>query len=400
MRIATMKVIDEQLGRMLCSLGSRVMPARERVRPAPETVRAIAVVKFWGMGSIVLMTPAIALLREQYPQATITFVTQNANRGIVSLLDGIDDVLTLEVGKGPTAFVGSLAKLVAGARARRFDLWLDFEFLTRFSALLTGVAGARHAVGYHAPEVARGDFHHELVPFNNYWHISDNFCALASGDLAPSGFTRPLQRIVAKPAASALAASRLAAAGLRPGEPFVIINVNAGELALERRWSTERFAELADALLESFPGKIVTVGAPDERDYVGRMVARVQGRDRLIDLSGQTSLDELVALFASARLLISNDTGPLHLASSVGTPTVGIFGPETPSLFGPRGPQHRVIYKNLACSPCLNIYNGRSVKCRFATPRCVAEITVSDVLIVAKQQLEAWGPVTAEPHGI
>lgn len=400
MRIATMKVIDEQLGRMLCSLGSRLMPARAQAMPAPEAVRSIAVVKFWGMGSIVLMTPAIALLREKYPQATITFVTQAANRGIVSLLEGIDDVLTLDVGHGPTAFLGSLAKLVAAVRARRFDLWLDFEFLTRFSALLTGVSGAKTTAGYHAPEIDRGAFHHVLVPFNSYWHISDNFCALASGDLAPATFTRPLQRIVAKPEATALATTRLAALGLRPGEPFVIVNVNAGELALERRWSTERFAALTDELLTHFPGKVVTVGAPDERAYVGQMVARVSTRDRLIDLSGQTSLDELVALFAAARLLISNDTGPLHLASSVGTPTVGIFGPETPSLFGPRGPQHRVIYKNLACSPCLNIYNGRSVKCRFKTTHCVADITVADVLAVARQQLEAWGPVAAESHGV
>src|SRR4051794_3949795 len=120
-----MKAIDEQVGKLLCSFGSRLMPARPGSMPAVDSVRSIAVVKFWGMGSIVLMTPAIALLREKYPQARITFVTQAANRGIVSLLDGVDDMLTLEVGRGPTAFLGSLMKLVADVRARRFDLWLD-----------------------------------------------------------------------------------------------------------------------------------------------------------------------------------------------------------------------------------------------------------------------------------
>ncbi|MDB5102228.1 MAG: putative ADP-heptose--lipopolysaccharide heptosyltransferase, partial [Cyanobacteria bacterium RYN_339] len=81
------------------------------------------------------------------------------------------------------------------------------------------------------------------------------------------------------------------------------------------------------------------------------------------------------------------DTGPLHLACAVGTPTIAIFGPESPLLFGPRGSQHRVISRGLACSPCLNIYNGRTVTCRFAVTRCVAEIGVDEVLAAALARL-------------
>ncbi|MFP5501037.1 MAG: glycosyltransferase family 9 protein, partial [Candidatus Sericytochromatia bacterium] len=98
------------------------------------------------------------------------------------------------------------------------------------------------------------------------------------------------------------------------------------------------------------------------------------------------------------RLVVSNDTGPLHLACAIGTPTVAIFGPETPVLFGPRGPKHRVVYKNLACSPCLNVYNGRSVKCRFATPLCV-EISVSEVLTAVRSQLEGGKPLPMVSEG-
>jgi lipopolysaccharide heptosyltransferase II len=388
-----MKAIDERVGRWLCAWGSRLLPARAKAMPAPGTVGSIAVVKFWGMGSIILMTPAIALLRAKYPEARITFVTQEANRGVIKLLDGVDEMLALEVGKGPAAFLASLARLVLAARGRRFDLWIDFEFLTRFSALLTGVSGARVAAGFHQPEVDRGDFHHVKAPFNNYWHMIDNFCALASGDLEPVSFDRPLQRIAPRGEAQLRVREQLEAQGLLPGEPYVILNPNAGELALERRWSVERFARLADELLAHFPGRVVVVGAPAERDYVGTMTRQIQRQDRLIDLSGRTSLDELVALFSGAKLLVSNDTGPLHLGCAVGTPTVAIFGPETPTLFGPRGPQHRIVYKNLACSPCLNVFNGRSVKCRFATTHCVADISVAEVLTVVREQLEGVRPL-------
>ncbi|HEY9723529.1 MAG TPA: glycosyltransferase family 9 protein, partial [Oscillatoriaceae cyanobacterium] len=270
---------------------------------------------------------------------------------------------------------------------QRFDLWIDAEFLTRFSALLTGVSGARTRVGFHAPEVDRGRLHDVQVPFNNYRHMIDNFCTLVTGALeAPQG-DRPLQRIVPNAEAIARIGDKLAARGLRVGEPYVILNPNAGELALERRWSVERFAALADALAPEFGGKLVLVGARSERPYVARMVEAIHASERVIDLSGETSLDELVALFADARLLVSNDTGPLHLACAVGTPTVAIFGPETPTLFGPRGPRHRVVTKGLACSPCLNIYNGRTVHCRFAITRCVTEISVEEVLAVAREQL-------------
>lgn len=391
MRITTMKAVDEHLGRALCAALSLV----RRVRPCamPEagdpSVRRIAVVKFWGMGSIVLLTPAIALLREKYPEAHLTFVTQAANREVLKLVAGVDEVLTLDVGQGPVAFLASLATLVRDVRACAFDLWIDAEFVTRFSALLTGVSKARVAAGFHVDGIARGSFHHVPHPFNAHWHMIDNFCALASGDLAPVSFERPLPRIVPTAAAAARLRDKLVQRGLGLDEPYVVLNPNAGELALERRWSVARFARLADEVLAQFPGRIVVVGAAAETPYVKSMLEQVQTRERVIDLSGQTPLDELVALFAQARVLMSNDTGPLHLASAVGTPTVSVFGPETPVLFGPRGPQHRIVYKGLACSPCLSVHNGRSVNCPYATTHCVDSIAVSEVLAAVRASLDA-----------
>ena len=392
-----MKAVDQRLGRALCSILSVLRRARPAEMPDAATVRSVALVKFWGMGSIVLMTPAIAALRERYPEARLTFVTQSANRDVCELI-GVDEVLTLELGQGPLGFLKSLGGLVAAVRARRFDLWLDFEFFTRFSAILTGVSGARSTVGFHAPEIERGRLHDVRVPFNNYWHMIDNFCALATGDLEPASFERPLPRLAASAEAIAGLGAKLAAAGLDLAEPYVVINPNAGELALERRWSTEKFARLADEVAALYGCKLVVIGAPSERDYVQAMVRRVRAQDALVDLSGKTTLAEMVALFAGARLVVSNDTGPLHLACASGARTVSIFGPETPVLFGPRGPQHRIVTKGLACSPCLNIYNGRSVSCRFSTPRCVSELDVSEVLAAVREQWEGVRAVPVVPE--
>lgn len=397
MRIATMKAVDQRLGRALCSILSALRRAGPAEMPNAGTVRSVALVKFWGMGSIVLMTPAIAALRERYPEAKLTFVTQSANRDVCELI-GVDEVLTLELSQGPFGFLKSLGGLVAAVWARRFDLWLDFEFFTRFSAILTGVSRARTTVGFHAPEIERGRLHDVRVPFNNYWHMIDNFCTIATGDFEPASFERPLPRMAAGMEAKAGLAAKLAAAGVDPAEPYVVINPNAGELALERRWSTEKFAKLADEVAALYGCKLVVIGAPSERDYVAGMLRKVRAQDVLVDLSGKTTLAEMVALFAGARLVVSNDTGPLHLACASGAKTVSIFGPETPVLFGPRGPQHRIVTKGLACSPCLNIYNGRSVSCRFATPRCVSELDVSEVLAAVRELWEGARPVPMVPE--
>ncbi len=395
-----MKAVDQYVGRALCAALGLVRRARPGAMPAAgdPSVQRIALVKFWGMGSIVLLTPAIALLREKYPHAAITFVTQAANRDVIALLTGVDELLTLDVGQGPARFLASLAGLVRDVRRRRFDLWIDAEFLTRFSALLTGVSGARVAAGFQVPEVFRGRFHHVQAPFNGHWHMIDNFCQLASGDLAPAGSPRPLEQLVPQAQAQASLGDKLAARGLALGEPYLVLNPNAGELALERRWSVERFAALADDLAAVFPGKLVTVGAPAEKAYVRRMLDQVRARERVIDLAGETSLPELVALFAEARLLVSNDTGPLHLACAVGTPTVAIFGPETPVLFGPRGPQHRIVYRGLACSPCLTVHNGRSVTCPYRTTHCVDGVTGAEVFQAARAMLEAPGTRAVPEH--
>lgn len=391
MRITTMKAVDHHAGRLLCAALGVVRRAGPATMPpaGDPGVQRIALVKFWGMGSIVLLTPAIAALRAKYPGAKLTFVTQAANRDVIGLLAGVDELLTLDVGQGPAAFIASLTRLVLDVRARAFDLWIDAEFLTRFSALLTGVSGAKVAAGFHVATIARGDMHHVKAPFNGHWHMIDNFVALATGDLAPPTAIAELERLRPSADAARTLGDKLAARGLGLGEPYLVINPNAGELALERRWSTARFGALADALVAEFPGKLVLVGAKAEQAYVGQVLTAMgeAARARTIDLSGETPLGELVALFAEARLLVSNDTGPLHLACAVGTPTISIFGPETPVLFGPRGPQHRIVYRGLACSPCLNVHNGRSVSCPYAITHCVDGVAVADVLRAVRASL-------------
>jgi ADP-heptose:LPS heptosyltransferase len=106
-----------------------------------------------------------------------------------------------------------------------------------------------------------------------------------------------------------------------------------------------------------------------------------------VDLSGKISITQLAALFENSKLVISNDGGPLHLAVAMGAPTISFFGPETPVIYGPRGPQHAVFFKNIECSPCVNVHDRKSVRCYWTEPRCMKAITVEEVFGMIEQKL-------------
>jgi ADP-heptose:LPS heptosyltransferase len=107
-----------------------------------------------------------------------------------------------------------------------------------------------------------------------------------------------------------------------------------------------------------------------------------------LNCAGLLTLDEFIALVERSSLFLTSDSGPMHIAASVGTPVVALFGPESPHFYGPLGHSH-VIYKGIACSPCLNIYNAKLFVCPFRA-RCMSEIPVHEVVAAARRLLPAF----------
>jgi lipopolysaccharide heptosyltransferase II len=353
----------------------------------PRDTRAVLMIKFWGIGSLQLLTPAIASLRRRHPGARLTLLTLSENAAFARGLGVFDEVLTLDVrcGRGFVGWIrtyGRIFSIARRLRAARYDRVYDFEFFTRFSALISLATGAPETAGFSAPSVWRGHFHTHTVPFNRYWHVARNFRALAGGedgadvrhtDLAPYRFTAEDE---------AGAARALAERGLAIDRPFIVVNPNAGQLSLERRWPSSSFATLARTLAIDDGTPIVFVGAPGEREYVGEIVAQVGAlpQNALCDLSGELSMGEFCALLARASTLVTNDSGPMHLGAALGTPTIGLFGPETPVMYGPIGARTTALWKPPVCSPCINVHENKVANCIHGRPECLVNIAVDDVL--------------------
>jgi ADP-heptose:LPS heptosyltransferase len=389
----SLQAADRVLGRAACLALQplRWRRALQRRKAQPERVLLI---KFWGVGSLELLTPAARALRRRHPAADLTLLTLSANGPFAQGLGLFDQVLPFDVSTAswPHMF-GRILDLVRGLRRRRFDLVYDFEFFTRFSAVISVLSGAPLTRGFAAPTVWRGGFHAETVPFNRYWHVARNFRCLAGGESGLDVGPDELATFRVEPEHRLEAAAALFGAGVGAEGPLIVLNPNAGTLSLERRWPRERFGELARRLVLEHGARVVLIGAGSEREWTSEVVALAGElpEGRLADLAGELSIGGLHALLDAADAFVSNDSGPMHLGASLGTPTIGLFGPETPVMYRPLGARASFLYEPPACSPCINVHDNKLAVCWRGRAECLLNLSVERVLASVCQEL-ALGP--------
>jgi len=179
------------------------------------------------------------------------------------------------------------------------------------------------------------------------------------------------------------------------GESYIVINPNASELRMERRWPKERFVELIACLKEIYPDMlIVLIGSPGERDYVESLIEQIRDQKGVVNLAGRTSLPELVALLSKALLLVSNDSGPMHIAFSLRMKTVALFGPCHPEQYGCDRIHDNVyvIYRSVYCSPCVHDFPEPPCK---GNNQCMQMITVEDVVHGVRHLMEGEIPTVS-----
>ena len=401
--------IDRRVGPVLCAmlLGAKRLFGRRGEAPPPEQVRKILLLKMWGMGSIVLASPLLEKLRLRYPGARIDFVTLLENAPIVKMYPEIDRLITIDLGGGTVRFLLATLRTVRSIRREGYDLLLDLEFFTRFSAIFSFLAGPTWSHGFSAKGNWRGKLHDVEVPFNAYNHVTSNFLTVLRGDymnpVESEELTRPgvLPRLSPPVGSWESCRHRLSQdPAWREGEPIVVVNPNAGDMALERRWPTSHVTDLLADLTARCSANVVLIGSPVERAYVESLVAEPGLRSRVISLAGETGIAELVALFAHATVVVTNDSGPMHIAAAAGASTVALFGPETPTLYSPlrsaRGQRHIVHHRKLGCSPCMFVHDNKVLSCWFAQAKCMAGIEPTDVAASVETLLAGDAGGTAE----
>ena len=389
MNIRVMKAVDHYLGIPVClvldafSKLAALFPSR-----AGRTPRKILIMKYFGMGSILLASPMIRSIKEKYPDSRIGFLTFASNRNFVERLQLVDTVFTLRTDT-MGHFLADLFRQIRQIRAERFDVTIDMEFFTKFSTIMTYLSGSPVRIGYFLRQLWRGDLLTHQIYYNHYKHITEVFGALA----APLGVEisdYSLQRPNVSAAERSSATAILAREGIGTHESVIGVNVNVSDLALERRWPKEEFQRLIEGIFAELQVRLVFIGGPGEVGYVEEVISGLACGKEVTNLAGKTTLGELLAIMERFSVLITNDSGPLHLASSVGTPTVSFFGPETPALYGPVEKEPLVFYAGIYCSPCLNVFNAKTATCAGRNV-CMSAIDAGTVMTAMRKKFpELW----------
>jgi lipopolysaccharide heptosyltransferase II len=387
-----LQAADALLGRLAC-WGLKPLARLLRRRPEGDLgqPQRVLLVKFWGIGSLQLLTPSVRCLRERHGGAALELLTLKQNAAYAEGLGVFDQVHTLDLERASWPRLAlRILRLMYAARKARFAAAYDFEFFTRFSAVVTLMTGAPISHGFDAPSVWRGGFHTVRVPFNRYWHVARNFRNLAGGENGEEIRPADLAHFEIKEQHRSELDECFQRFNFANSGPLVVLNPNAGSLSLERRWPTTHFAQLGTRLAIERGARLVLIGAPSERAWTSEVAAKLTALnpERVLNLAGQLSIGGLHALLEVADLFVTNDSGPMHLAAALGTPTLGLFGPETPLMYGPLGERAEGLYRPPACSPCINVHENKVASCVRGRPECLTNLSVEHVFARASARLE------------
>jgi ADP-heptose:LPS heptosyltransferase len=346
----------------------------------PQNTRKIVVAKLVGMGSILQATPLLRSLKRRYPQSQITFVTLKSNRGLVELLEDVDQVICMDdSGLVPMA-ITTLRTIISLAKLRA-DVYFDLELYSAFASLMALWAVTRNRVGFYrrSTRLKNGVYTH-LVYFNTRMSVRQLYLQLGrvvGAPLPEDDRTGPIR--LRDSDQISLNAKLEMLPGWGSSQRFIVVNPNASDLLLERRWPVDYVITAIERLTrEGF--NLVLVGSRGEADYVAGIVARlsVEAKRRVFNTAGLLTLGELLSLLNTAACVLTNDTGPMHMAIALDRPTVCLFGPVSPEHYGHFGDNVIMLYAPVFCSPCVHEIdqppcNGNNVCMQRLTPELVVD---------------------------
>jgi heptosyltransferase I len=318
----------------------------------------LLVVRLGALGDIVHTVPAVAAITGAVPGARVDWLVERKHRPVLDLFDL--DVRPIEIEGGS---VGAFLGAMRGLRANRYDVALDFQGLLK-SAILARGSGAPRVVGFsrdalREPLAARF-YTEDVTPAAGRHVIAKNLALVRAVGVESDEIRAPLKR----------------SSGEHSSERRIVLNPGAGWP--NKQWPPDRFAAVAAGLRASRNLRSVVTWGPGEESLARAVVDASHGA---AELAPATTVAQLMTMLARAALVVSGDTGPIHLAAAAGTPIVGLYGPTDPARNGPWSVSDLTVSR---FSDCVCHHKRR---CHRAT-RCLDDITVDEVIAAAEARLD------------
>jgi lipopolysaccharide heptosyltransferase II len=328
-------------------------------------IKKVLFFKPGAIGDLLHTLPALKALKQKFPAALVTAVVSPGLEPLIQGTSVADRVLVFD----KSHFKKSVKDFIDfGLQLRReqYDLFVDMQPSARSFALRLICNAQRSLVYRKQKRAGRGE---------PRLHAVENFMET----LRPVGVTGPADdmELPVKEEARCAVDRFLFGLHVDGSRPLIALNCSVGAARPARNWFPERFAALADRLIRDLGAAVVFVGGPEDRELIQSVMAAM--KETAASAAGWLSISESAALLARCACLVSSDTGPLHLATAVRTPVVGLFGSTDPLRTGPVGRGHQVLLKELSCAPC------EEKHCPLGTRACMEAIGVDDVLAAVRK---------------
>lgn len=350
-----------------------------------DPARILIVAPKW-VGDLVMATPAFRALRQRYPNSHIAILTRPQFAPVLAGGDWMNEMIHWPADKGQSkpkrrrSFLGFAAEL----RDHRFD-WAVLMTNSFRSALLARLAGIPRRIGYDRDgrgllltdlllaAKAKGKF--VPVPAIRYYNAITRYLGCRKCPSQTKLFTTPEEEAVADAA--------IQSAGVQPGQPIVVINP-AASFGAAKCWLPERFAEVADRLIEETGAAVFVCFGPKETHVAHKLAEHMRNKATLLD-KPIMSLGTSKAIIRKSNLLITNDTGPRHFAIAFDTPSITIFGPTDPEWTTGDYELEQILMVDVECGPCMKR------RCPL-DHECMTRITTDQVFEQARAMLSSGTP--------
>lgn len=318
--------------------------------------KKILLVKLRWIGSVILLSPVVTNLKKKYPQAKVHFLTKKGLHTIYGndVFDKVYSLNTWWILNAIKDFITVPIRLMK----EKYDLVIDFEVVSYYTATLSYMIRPKYSIGFKIIGKTKDKLYDFTAMYHESKHITDIFTLplkllwvdYSSYDLIPPYFSTSDEQKVCD--------------NIPNLKDCIAINVNASDLAFERRRPVVYYQKLINALVQKWE-HILLVGSPSEKWYVQSIYAWLHNKQNIMNIAGQYTLNQSFAILKHVKLFITNDSWPLHVAVAYQTPTISFFGPETPLIYGPKFHQelHKVFFLNLYCSPCISVFRDKNFIC-------------------------------------
>jgi ADP-heptose:LPS heptosyltransferase len=397
MNIQFQRKVDRIVGTIICRILT-LFSRRKSATPAPAKVDKILVILLSEMGSLVLAYPMFQRLEEKYPDAELYGLLFEKNKEVLDLLKVTAEhhVLTIS-DKSLLTFIRDSLRVIWQLRKLDIDIVIDCELFARISSIFSFISGADIRVGFHAHTqegLYRGNFMNRPVLYNPYRHMSRQFLTLAAAiesDTTPRAKIASESEVIKVPIIEFKSEEiqethdRLTLTNEGINDKKLVLIYPGGGLLPIRAWPADYYTEVAQQLLQKGYA-VAIIGLAEDKDLAGQILSRCND-PACIDLTGYTkTVRDLLLIFQFAALLITNDGGPGQFAALTPIPSIILYGPETPKLYGPDDEKAYIFYDPLPCTPCLTAYNHRHSPCD-GDNLCLKQIPPDRVLAKALEIL-------------